>query len=141
MDNEKFTPLEMHELAKRYINNLGIFSEETTEFAFDDYNGVSVFNNTDLMLELKTYREYIEQIPSYCGMPYIATIDNIQGFDMLTVLCVSPYREDEQYNLQYIIDNVYIANAYVINLDEPTLSEAGTVTIEVDRENHTLRRI
>ena len=143
MDNEKWTTLEMHKLAKQYVNELDIFSGETVEFVFNEYDGVpGYFNNTDLEFELKTYKKYIEQIPSYCGMPYIATLDNISGFDMLTVLCVSPYKEDEQFNLRQTgLDNVYQAMAYCINLDEPTFSEAGTVTIKVDRQNQTLRRI
>ena len=141
MDNEKFDKYEMREYAKQYLTELG-FKQLHFKLAIESNDSIPEYiNNTGIKINDNWYYQVIQEIPDYCGMPYIATIDNIAGYNMLTVLCVSPYREDEEYNLQHSINNAYVASAYVINLDEPMLSELDTVTIEVDRQNQTLRRI
>ena len=140
MDNEKFDKHEMREYAKQYLAELGL--KRHAILAIESNGGIPEYiNNAKIKINNDWYYQVIREIPDYCGTPYIATIDNIAGHNMLTILCVSPYREDEKYNLQHSINNTYLANAYFINLDEPMLSELGTVTIEVDRQNQTLRRI
>lgn len=139
MENKKLKVEQMYKLAEKY------FKELSSDRLFNDYckwHDELVYDNINNNIRYMSEKE-LSQIPSYCGLPYIGIFDEIAGYRMLTVLCVSLYVDDIEYNLIKLIneDHTFIANAYVINLDEPTFSEAGSVTIAVDRQNQTLRRI
>lgn len=127
----QFTRKEMKQIGIGILRTLGV-SDFNIE-KFEKENVIPYFDNG--MLDTLAFVEVLSSqrlkiAEEAGGKCYAVVYSHVQGFPMLSYLCVSPYMEDTEYMCQQIGLAQYRVYAYCVNLIRPELSEYGSIIVE-----------
>lgn len=124
---EMFTKQETKELAIKYMKELKLPKQIIDTF---DKNDAILCYDPVLQLWGTVPTYILDKIVTKYQTPYVCTYLKTDFGRMWNFLIVSRYKDDLEFNLErHGLSPHYNALAFVVNEDEPILSEGGTIEV------------